>query len=55
MEESWAEIGKTTVVTTWVDAINNSDGEVFIWSRLVARDFREKRDKQKDLLWRHHR
>lgn len=38
-EECWAETRNPLIGTRWVDAIKHSDGQTFIRSRLVARDF----------------
>lgn len=49
-EECWGEMGKSPIGARWVDIVNNSDGETFIRSRLVARDLREKGDNRAELF-----
>ena len=38
----WDATGKAPLSTKWVDVMKNADGQRFVRSRLVARDFREK-------------
>ena len=42
LEECRARTGKDPISTKWVDTDKGRDGEVFIRSRLVARDFKSK-------------
>jgi hypothetical protein len=51
VQECWDRTGKAPVTVKWVDTDKGSNGQELIRSRLVARDFRVKGDKDREDLF----
>ena len=51
IEECWRKTGKAPIGVRWVDTNKGSEEESDVRSRLVARDFRDKKDKEREDLF----
>jgi hypothetical protein len=51
INESWSRTGKAPISTKWVDKNQFKEGVETVRSRWVARDFRNKNDKDREDLF----
>ena len=51
IQECWDRTGRAPVTVKWVDVLKAADGETFVRSRLVARDFKVKGEKDREDLF----